>query len=179
MPQPSREPATEAQAQQARRALERGATVRLEQIRSFPGPRRTLESPRPVTVEIPDTRDLHEQLVPGMEPVIVIDFELTQQPDFAVRVFVNTPQANAETSIDAPGFVSTIAFFGHDGHGTERREQHGPVRYRLPAEQALRRTARRESVEVTLVPIAYPERSMVRQSIGVRAELALLRSEVR
>jgi hypothetical protein len=176
MPLLQNDDADEQEAQRKRRFLEDGAEVELEPLRDYAPAAGRLAAPRPVTVELADTRDLAPRLASedDAEAVVVLDLgHLPTTPDFSVLAFVNTPDADARTPTTDPGYLGTVAFF----HG-DRHDPAEPMRVMLPARQAIERTGADRPITVTLVPIPHPGRSITNLTLDVTASVQLVRSEV-
>ncbi len=93
-----------------------------------------------------------------------IDFaRLPKNSDFFVRVFINNPNANPETSIEDPHYAGSFAFFGTDTGDTGMHEGHGPHQPKFlvnlsPTIKALRERNELQpgsGFSVQLVPVPY------------------------
>jgi hypothetical protein len=80
----------------------------------------------------------------------------------------------ATTPATEPGFVGTVAFFVPAEHSDSSHRL--PVRFRIPATEAIRRSSPPGAITSTLVPIAYPDRAMGTQGIEIVASLDLVRT---
>jgi hypothetical protein len=165
----------EEEAQRKRQFLERGAPVRVEPVQRYEPVRPRMVVPRALTVELPGTEELASELAQddNHEAMISLEFaHLGEATDFSVLVFVNTPRAGADTPTTAPGFVGAVAFF----HGQD--QQHTATTAQLPARGAIERSETRGPLNVTLLPVGFPDRRISARELDVTATVELVRSEV-
>lgn len=181
-----REPKNEQEAQELKRYLERGGTVKLDRLRRAEAEHAALAATGPAVLPLPDSAAIVAQLAnAGTDTIGLLELTFSgveETPGFAVRVFVNTPDADARTPTTAPGFVGKVAFFCHT---TERGGKmvcvvhgEGLPTFRLNATEALRRTGSRGPATVTLVPIGRRGRKLDATALDVTAAINLMRSEV-
>jgi hypothetical protein len=148
------------------------AGVRLDTVHEYPPVTVPLAADQPATVEVADAADLADRLArsAALEAVITLSFDDPEAlPDFSIVVFVNTPEADADTPTTAPGFIGTVSPADPGG----RTDQ--PVLSVLPARSAVDRTDWSATLQVTLVPIPYPDRSTTRQAYEVTVAAAIVR----
>lgn len=84
--------------------------------------------------------------------------EVPEKPNVLVRIFINKPDAIAETSIKDIHYAGYFTFFGGTGHAEHHEHRHGLPSALLDVTPTVRRlTAARgltdEGLEVTLVPV--------------------------
>jgi len=157
-----------------KRHLEKGGRVTLDVRQTFTAAPATLAAPEPLTIQFPGTEGLDKRLAPDLKVRANLGFSYADTPNFAILVFINTPNANARTATSVPGFLGSVAFFDH-GHG---EHQHADVVSRLSATPVVKRAARPGPMILTLVPVALPERAITAQTIQVSASVDLLLSKV-
>ncbi len=94
------------------------------------------------------------------------EVEIPGRGDFFVRVFVNKPDAGAETSTDDPHYAGSFAFFGDQD--SEHWAQGNPqASYIVDITEAVRRLRGTEGMTATdrldihLVPVPFPNRPTV------------------
>jgi hypothetical protein len=170
MTQPN--PSATGDAQQER--LKRGARTGLDTRRQFRGTvvRATAER---VVVAFPGTEDLDKKLTDAGAGEAHLVFRIGRRaapPDLAVLVFLNTPEAEAATPTTR-GFAGSVAFFEHDEHAG-----HGQAPFRLPLTAALKQVGGPAALTATFVPVAFPGRTSVPQTLAVTATVHLVRSTV-
>lgn len=168
MTQPVPSPSTEKEAQ-LQRHLERGADTSMQTRRRYPVSA-TIDSTEPVVVRVPGTKEAS----PGDAAMhLTLRVTHSRSLDFAVLIYINTPDATAESSAEAPGFVGTMAFIAHSEHhpGTGSA-------IRLPVTEQLRRTRKEEDITVTIVPMAYPGRETKGGKFRVSAAIELVDAKV-
>jgi hypothetical protein len=170
MTKPVPTPTSSGNAQQDR--LARGAHVTLETRKRLQGA--VVEaSEKRVSVTFPGSEDLDRQLaqVGANEAHLVFQIGHPAGPPDAVLVFLNTPNATADTPITG-GFVGSVAFFEHPGHGSPP--------FRLPLTAALKKAPppSGKANTVTFIPAAFPDRASTPQILGVAATLDLVLSTV-
>ena len=169
MTQPTDQPTTEQQ-----RRVQRGGRTTLETRKQIRGQVVTATAARMV-VQFRGTADLDEQITqlgPDVQPYLVFTVAHAKVlSDVALVVFVDTPDADAQTPVTSKGFAGSVAFFEHDGHGQ--------APFRVPLNAALRRIgARQNDLTATFAPVALPGRSRGRDSLTINAVLHLTRSKV-
>jgi hypothetical protein len=156
------------------------ADVGLDPIHTYPPATVTVDGRHPVTVEIPGTAGIIDRITTeaqrdpdaGVEAVVTIEFGAADRwPDYSLLVFVNTPDADADTATGAPGFTGSVAFPHGDPSGGDE-----PLRAILPATGAINRTAGTGLITVTLVPQARAPGSPTGQAIDVTVTLSLMRA---
>jgi tyrosinase len=99
-------------------------------------PERSVISSEPITVTLAPSDRLQQQMGERMAMAEDVAQEATTlrlevqgvappgNPDVGVRVFLNMPEADASTPTDDPHYVTSFAFFEHEGdHG---EHEHGP-----------------------------------------------------
>lgn len=111
--------------------------------------------------------------------------QLPPSNDFFVRVFVNLPGANVNTSTEDPHFAGSFAFFGtntggHEGH-------HGKTDFLVNVTETLKRVGRSGpsgdgiSIQLVAVPVtqtfAKPDTELVLEKIDLIVSPVLVRSE--
>lgn len=102
-----------------------------------------------------------EELVPGRQADVVIEGLEQAGDSYILRVFVNDPEADADTDpAQHPGYAGSIHVYGYGG--MLPGEEQGQAAPRMPttrrqiATQAIRAAAAEGSrMTVTLVPVAY------------------------
>jgi hypothetical protein len=170
MTQPN--PSITGNAQQER--LKRGARTSLETRKQFPGTVEQAGEER-VVVAFRGSEDLDKQLAGAGAGEVHLVFRIGHRagpPDVSVLVFLNTPDAGADTPITG-GFAGSISFFEHEGHG-----DHGQGPFRLPVTAALKRVGSQSKVTATFVPVPFPGRTSTPQVLDVNAALHVVRSTV-
>ena len=184
MIRPFDEPSTEDEAQELNRFLEQGAEVSLETVRRFTAERTSLTVPDPAAITFSPIGDMAAALeeAGGNDALMRLEFnESSLTPDFAVGLFLNTPDADAATSAEVPGFLGSIAFFCH----TEERDgvlvcvvhEDAPARYSIPLSRELQATDLGTKPTLTLVPFPI-HAEVTTQTLEVVGSLDLVRSTV-
>lgn len=145
--------------------LKEGADMRFEvkqRVRIAEQARLTLA--RPLSLEAPVAPGDFSALVesnPTAERVFA-SIEWAEMPptnDFFVRVFVNLPEANAQTPTDHPHYAGSFAFFGVHAGGQEGH--HGKTDFLVNVTETLRKIGRtdkanardRLSIQLVAVPV--------------------------
>jgi hypothetical protein len=170
MTQPTDQPTNE---QQER--VKRGGRTTLENRKQIHG-KVTQSTAERVVVEFSGTADLDKQVADlgaDTQPHLVFSVAHAKElADLTMMVFIDKPDATADTPTDSPGFVGTVAFFEHEGG-------HGRPQFRLPLTAALKRSgARQKDLTSTFVPVALPARTRGARPLVVNAALHLVRSKV-
>jgi hypothetical protein len=168
MTQPVPEPSSEKE-KQLKRHLERGADITQEVRQRFPVTA-DIDSTTPVVIRVPRTKDAP---VDDLAVHLTLRVTHSRSLDFAILVFVNTPDATAATPADAPGFAGAMAFIVHSEHhpGTGSG-------VRLPITEQLRRTRKQEDTTVTVVPVPYQGRSVAPGKLRVSVAVELVSAKV-
>jgi hypothetical protein len=168
MTQPVPDPSSEKE-QQLKRHLERGADITQEIRQRFPVTA-DIDSTAPVVIRVPGTKDARAD---DLEVHLTLRVTHSRAPDFAILVFLNTPDATKETPADAPGFAGSMAFFVHS-------EEHPGTSsgVRLPITEQFRRTRKQEDITVTVVPVPYQGRSVPPGKFPVSAAVELVSVKV-
>jgi len=93
---------------------------------------------------------------------IFASIEYAQLPatsDFSVRVFVNLPSANSNTSIDDPHYAGSFAFFGTEAPGASEEHKH-QIRFLVNLTNTIQRLRRsqelKEGTPISLQLVAAP-----------------------
>ncbi len=97
--------------------------------------------------------------------------QLPQANDFFVRVFVDLPGANAQTSIDDPHYAGSFAFFGT----TSESRHHGKTDFLVNVTDALRRVQARSDDSLSIQLVAVPAHDTL---VRAESELVLNRFEL-
>ena len=112
------------------------------------------------------------------------DVAVPEKRDFYVRVFINKPDASAETSIDDPHYAGSFGFFDDDSAMKSRTDMAGmPGRPRtgfwVDVTATLQKLNQAGSLasetNVSLVPVAYAKRQSAGHLTLQRLELAAVR----
>jgi hypothetical protein len=152
--------------------LRRGATFTLESLKQFGGTTR-LATEGSVSISFPGTEHLADQLAQVGANEVHLRFyikPIAYPPEISVLVFLNAPNATANTATTA-GFVGSVSIFEHPGHN--------PGYYQLPLTAALKQTlVGATAVTATFVPAPFPGRTSVPQVLGITATLHLILSTV-
>ena len=174
MTQPTNDPSAENE--RLKRIMERGARTTLDTKRRFAAPAARLQARRPIVVDIAGTDDLTKELAAADTEVhVVLDLEQPTAPDFAALVFLNTPDATANTPLTAPGYAGAIAFFG----SSDANDHHSAnPSIRLSVTGVIRKLGATSGFTATLVPVPYSGRSSGRQTVTVTASLEVVVSKV-
>jgi len=113
--------------------------------------------------------------------------QLPPTNDFFVRVFINRPDANAQTSTDDPHYAGSFAFFGTHSEGAHGG--HGKTDFLVNVTDALKRIARSGdagagnelSVQLVAVPVrgsfVKPDAELVLNQIDLIVSPVIVRSE--
>src|SRR5207244_11834234 len=97
--------------------------------------------------------------------------------DFFVRVFLNLPNANAETSTDDPHYAGSFAFFGTDG--AHHAEHQGGRQFLVNVTPALKRlSSRGELRDDTLLSVQLVAVPMDREFVRPDTKLQLDKVEL-
>lgn len=183
MADPFREPTTEKEAQELQRFLEQGAEVALETVLQTQAVEVEFRAPETAAVVFPDAEGLIREFSNAAEDLgLLLTLDVAhgpRVPDFALALLLNTPAAEAATPLNLPGFIGMVAFFCHaqNRRGELLCMDHGeePARFQVPMESAVNDSVPAEVV-VTLVPIPYPDREIVKQTFTVAGSVSLVRS---
>lgn len=169
MTQPIPEPTSEKD-KQLKRHLERGADITQEVRQRFPV-NGELDSTTPVVIRVPRSKEA--RIDDDVATHLTLRVTHSRSLDFAILVFVNTPDATAATPADAPGFAGAMAFIGHSEHhpGTGSG-------VRLPITLQVRRTRKQDDITVTVVPVPYQGRSVAKGKFQVSAAIELISTKV-
>jgi tyrosinase len=148
-----------------------GATVRLEVIKQFVlGRAAGVEVDKPTTLPISvDIAALKAAASAGQRTFIRFNqMTLNHTGDFSVKVFINKPDATAETPDTDPHFVGGVAFFSHVHEGTEETPRGN---FDLDATATLSRLGfeGKQNVEVNVVLLPYPNRQLKTNSLEIQA----------
>ncbi|TGY89015.1 hypothetical protein E5163_07745 [Marinicauda algicola] len=119
----------------------------------------------PVRSELVIPAELARQALDGRAPHLVAELEGVRPPadeSFFVRVFLNLPEANAQTSTDSPHYAGSFGFFedpdAHAGHDAGRA-------FRVDLTPGLRRLSQAgrlgNAVAIQLVAVPMPGREPV------------------
>jgi len=116
--------------------------------------------------------------------VLTVDeVEIPEQQDVFVRVFINKPDASAQTSIDDPHYAGSFAFFccpeaksGQDMAMTPRPK----AGYLVDMTSTIRKLSQAGSLpgdmDVTLIPVPYESRPVTTQRVTLgRLEVGIAR----
>lgn len=119
---------------------------------------------------------------------VFANIEWAQLPpanDFFVRVFVNRPDANSQTSTDDPHYAGSFAFFGTQSDN----RHHGKTDFLVNITEALRRVGRPAqtragsglSVQLVAVPVrgqlAQPDAELILDKINLLVSPVMVRSQ--
>jgi tyrosinase len=119
--------------------------------------------------------------------VLTVDeVNMPQRRDFFVRVFLNKPDASADTPIEDPHFAGSFGFFfdesGMKGHGGPGRMESPPLTgFLVDATPVLQRLNQGGSlsasqVQVSLIPVPYTKNQAIADHLTLgRLELAVAR----
>jgi tyrosinase len=158
-----------------------GAAVRLDIVGRFQAqqPLRVALG-QPASLRIAVDRDAFTRAQRGDGSRTLLRFESAaadHSEDFSVRVFLNKPDASADTPPEDPHFVGSFAFFHHGGAG---REHGGSSKFVLDASAAVRRiNLDGGAIEVTTVLVPYPNRQPQVRELRMNApELQLVKDIV-
>jgi tyrosinase len=113
----------------------------------------------------------------GTRTLLAFDGVTTDHPeDFSVHVFVNKPDATADTPPSDPHFAGSFAFFVHAMPGHD----HGTGGFVVDATETLQRLGiTGGAFDVHLVLVAYPDRQPASRELAIRTtELRLVKDEV-
>jgi tyrosinase len=137
--------------------LSQGATVQLNR----PLAETLAIDPSAVSSIQEDGEDLRLLLTVG-------DVDMPGGGDFFVRVFVNKPDATANTSIEDPHYAGSFAFFMDPQHAHQGERPD----FIVDLTKTVRRLGGdmdRENVDIQLVPVALPGREPAVQSFGLES----------
>jgi tyrosinase len=186
--------------------LKTGAPSKLEYVQRFEVKQNiTADSHKPATAAIKvDASAFTNAIQAGSHNRIVLtvsEVEVPEQRDFYVRVFLNKPDASADTSIDDPHYAGSFGFFydekgmghkmeamsepaksGHAKPGSAKKEA-APARpqtgFVVDVTQTLQNLNQAGSLaseaNVTLVPVGYAHRESTGQLKLQKLELAAVR----
>jgi hypothetical protein len=180
MSQPVPTPTSSGNPQQDRVA--RGAHVTLETRKRIPGPIVQTVG-KPVSITFEGSQDLEQQVTQAGANEAHLTCRIPHTPGWpdAMLVFLNTPNATAQTSIGG-GFVGALGFFDHPEHAA-----HGMTTFRLPLTAALKAAPAPSGRPNTLtfVPYTYqasqtppPTAGPASVSASIVATLELVLSQV-
>jgi hypothetical protein len=147
MATPRSEPTTNAEAEELRDFLEKGARTTVEVESSFQAPQPVtvpFGRPTPVTIAAQPQQVL-DQLGDDEAKHAFVELEFgntVASEDFSVLVFLNNDRATAQTPPDDPSYVGALAFFCHGenrgGTFVCMLEQNETLRYRFDITEKLR-----------------------------------------
>jgi tyrosinase len=174
---------TKASQEQHARTARAGARVRLEVVRRLtPALPLTAELGKPSSlrfgVEPQSLRGMRRE--DGNRTLIAFNgASLDHTTDFSVRVFVNKPDATAETPPSDPHFAGAFAFFHHGGAG-HAHGQGGTGDFIVDASDALKRlNLEGGPITLTVVLAPYPDRQPRTRVLQVAAtELRIVKDVV-
>lgn len=169
--------AQETQASQAvaERKAKSGARIKLNVQKRFPAPQPVAVAlDRPVTVRIatePQVLRAAERKLLRFE-----DVSLDHTEDFSVRVFINKPDATAETPVEDPHFAGAFAFFQHAMPGHD----HGGGNFVLDVDDVLKRlNIAGGTLDVALVLVPFSGRQPRTRTLTIKAaELRIAKDEI-
>jgi tyrosinase len=132
-----------------------GASVDLDVLRRFPaGQPAVAEIDKPTAIRIPV--DPRAPRTAGDRTLLVFEgVSLNHTEDFSVRVFINKPDATADTPPDNPHFAGAFAFFDHGV--ANANHDHDGGRFVLDVSDVMKRlriVGGTVEVDVVLVPFA-------------------------
>lgn len=171
-PPPDEKAAQDASARKARA----GAKVGLDVLRRF-------AAPQPVAVAIDKPAALQIAMDPqalratgGRRLLVLGGVSTDHTEDFSVRVFIDKPDATADTPPDDPHFAGSFAFFGHAGGDHD----HGAGDFVLDVGRALQRlNIEGGTIEIDMVLAAFPGRQLKTRELTVATtELQLARDVI-
>jgi len=168
MTQPTPE-ATSENEERLKQRLERGADVELKVHKRF-STDAEIDASQPVVISIPQTKDV---LADNLDLNLTLRVSHTKSLDFAILIFINTPDATADTPVDAPGFVGSMAFFGHPEH-----HEFTGSGVRLPISKEFARTSKPDDLTATIVPVPYPGRTVTPDKLRVTAAIEEVSTKV-
>ncbi|MEZ4362155.1 MAG: tyrosinase family protein [Kofleriaceae bacterium] len=157
-----------------------GAAIRADVLRRF-------AAPQPATVPLGQSSSLRLAVDAGAlrgvgasgapRALLSLRVPMGQRNDVSVRVFLNKPDATAQTSTDDPHFAGAIAFFEHTGPGHDHR---GDLEFILDATDAVQRLGLEGGpLDLTVVLVPFPDRQPAARSLQLSAtELRLSRDSI-
>ena len=170
--------------------LKTGAPSRLDFVQRFPL-QQTLTAPVGRQVSVPiktDSTIVTNALQGGNTRVVltVANVDIPEKRDFYVRIFLDKPDASAQTSIDDPHYAGSFGFFYDESamknHGVT--PQNGPsgrprTGYLVDVTNTLRNLNQAGSlssdVNVSFVPVAYASRESTGKLNLDRLDLSVVR----
>lgn len=177
--------AFEIDARALRRFLESGAPVRLQTLRR-------LQSTGPVEIpvgrsatQVLRARDAIALAEADLPPDVrvLVRADVGRQPpsgDFFVRVFVNRPDATADTPVEDPHYAGSFGFFNDDKMPHAGHAGHGGALFTVDATEAVRRLRAMDRVragaelELQVVAVPMPGRTPTQRTLslaGLQLEL--------
>jgi tyrosinase len=146
-----------------------GATVRLDVIKQFVLDRpTTVEMGKPTTLPISVGMAALKTAAAGQRTFIRFNqMTLNHTGEFSVKVFVNKPDATAETPDTDPHFVGGVAFFSHVHQGMNETPRGN---FELDATTTLSRLGveGQQNVELNVVLVPYPNRQRKTNSLEIQ-----------
>lgn len=157
-------PETRAMQDAAVRTARAGASVSLDVLRRFTAPQPVVsEIDRPAAIRI--AMDLQTQRSAGGRTLLAFEgVSLEHTEDFSVRVFLDKPDATAETPPDDPHFAGSFAFFDHEG------ASHAPGggNFVLDISDVLGRlNIGAGTLEINVVLVPYPGRQLKTRTLTI------------
>ncbi|MDZ7692785.1 MAG: DUF_B2219 domain-containing protein [Balneolaceae bacterium] len=160
-----------------RKFLREGAPVELEFIDRVRVEQQVRVVPNePMTVYMNLDRDSFRRILSQDETAKILltvgDVQLPEASDIFMRVFVNMPEASADTPLDDPHYAGSFAFFvDPEAH----QEEHEPPDYLVNITNALYRLRREgilgdsqlSEVGIQLVAVPFPNREIRAKAIGL------------
>ena len=124
-----------------------------------------------------ESTDFTESLNTGNKERVIISIKNLTHPvksDVYVRVFVNKPDANQQTSTDDPHYAGSFFFFSHEGGGHSHDENQKKPDYLVDITETLKRLKSRESAtgfnNITINLVAVPVEGVVTETTALTAE---------
>jgi tyrosinase len=129
------------------------ASVEVDVLRQFTAAQPAVAAiDKPAAIRIPVEPQVLR--IAGDRALLVFDgVSLNHTEDFSARVFINKPDATADTPLDDPHLAGTFAFFDHEAAGASH--DHGGGRFAFDVTDVMQRldiTGAAIEVEVVLVP---------------------------
>ncbi|HVP55383.1 MAG TPA: tyrosinase family protein [Candidatus Eisenbacteria bacterium] len=170
--------------------LRAGAPSKFEYVKRFElAQALTVEVGKSATGSIKIEPEAFRSVLEGNKNLAVLtvsDVEIPVKRDYFVRVFLNKPDASAETSIEDPHYAGSFAFFFDEAamkaHGMESATGERPkAGYLIDFTPTFRKLNQAGSLpsgqlDVSFVPVGYQHRETAGQSLTVgRIEAALAR----
>jgi tyrosinase len=163
---------------EALREARSGANVNLEVVRQFTAPQPAVaEIDRPTAIRIPvDPQALRTA---GERTLLVLEgVSLNHTEDFSVRVFINKPDATANTPPEDPHFAGAFAFFDHQA--TDANHDHGDGNFVLDVSDVMKRLGiEGGAIEADVVLVPFPGRQPRTRALTISAtELRVVKDVV-